>query len=245
MTDTKMCPYCGEDIKSEAIKCKHCQSMLNKEDDRLVGVVAPSRPQQAASKTNKPILKQWWVWAAVIIVLFVAVLSMGGGDDKTAPKPSTEDAAAAKTDPDTKPEPEPESKMQFIKINEKTTFSEWEYKVIDVQYHNTLKDERARGTYAVFMLEATNNSNVPRNIGHMFQIEDDKSRVFAFDSSASLAHHHTFRVDIWHLEDIGPSFTGIIPVAFDIPDDAKILFFYPKGIRDEDFKNTSVIMIER
>lgn len=37
MTDTKMCPYCGEDIKFGAIKCKHCQSMLSAEDDALVG----------------------------------------------------------------------------------------------------------------------------------------------------------------------------------------------------------------
>jgi len=32
MTDTKMCPHCGKDIKLEAIKCKHCQSMLSEED---------------------------------------------------------------------------------------------------------------------------------------------------------------------------------------------------------------------
>lgn len=29
MSDTKLCPYCGEEIKSGAIKCKHCGSILS------------------------------------------------------------------------------------------------------------------------------------------------------------------------------------------------------------------------
>ncbi len=29
MQDTKVCHFCGEDIKAIAIKCKHCGSMLN------------------------------------------------------------------------------------------------------------------------------------------------------------------------------------------------------------------------
>lgn len=242
MSDTKMCPYCGEDVKLAAIKCKHCQSMLSEEDNVLVGAAAPTRSGQATNKTIKPIWKHWWVWAAVIIVLFIAVVCLGSGDQAT-PDSSAADATAVRTPQDAEPDPEPN--IQFISINEITTFAEWEYKVIDVQYHNTLRDERARGTYAVFMLEATNNSNVPREIGSMFQLEDDKGRVFAFDSSASLAHHHTFSDDTWHYEDIGASFTAIMPIAFDIPDDAEVLFFYPSDIRDEEFKDTSVIMVTR
>ena len=83
MTDTKMCPYCGEYVKLEAIKCKHCQSMLSAEDNALVGAAAPApaRPRQAVPKTKKPIWKQWWVWAAVVI-LFIAIVGSGGGNDK-------------------------------------------------------------------------------------------------------------------------------------------------------------------
>ena len=27
--DSKLCPFCGEEIKAIAIKCKHCQSILD------------------------------------------------------------------------------------------------------------------------------------------------------------------------------------------------------------------------
>jgi len=29
MTDTRLCPYCAEEVRSEAIKCKHCGSFLD------------------------------------------------------------------------------------------------------------------------------------------------------------------------------------------------------------------------
>ena len=233
MTDMKKCPYCGEEVKLEAIKCKHCRSMLSEEDNALVGAATP--------KSKKPIWKRWWVWAsaALLLLIIISAAAGNGNDTSQATTPIEQEENATVT------VPEPEPSITLISVGETTTFAEWEYKVIDVQYHNTLRDERARGTYAVFMLEATNNSNVPRDIGWMFQVEDDQGRVFAFDSSASLAHHHTFRDDTWHLEDIGASFTGTMPIAFDIPEDAETLFFYPREIREEDLKDTSVIMVER
>jgi uncharacterized membrane protein YvbJ len=31
--ETKACPYCGEEILDVAVKCKHCGSKLDPEDD--------------------------------------------------------------------------------------------------------------------------------------------------------------------------------------------------------------------
>lgn len=110
MTDAKMCPYCGEDIKVEAIKCKHCHSMLSEEDNALVGAAAPARLYQATSKIKKPIWKQWWVWVAIIIILFISIGSLGGGDEAVE-ESSAGDATAVRSpqdaEPDLEPDPEP------------------------------------------------------------------------------------------------------------------------------------------
>ncbi len=42
--DTKECPFCAETIKTKAIKCKHCGSMLNEKE--LMSIPKSSPPQQ-------------------------------------------------------------------------------------------------------------------------------------------------------------------------------------------------------
>jgi hypothetical protein len=141
-------------------------------------------------------------------------------------------------------EVEEEAEAEFISINEITSFNEWDYKVIDVEIHKALDDERARGQYVVFIVEVTNNAKMEREVGCLFQVEDQEGRVFGFDSSASLNHHQSYRTDTWHLEDIGPSFTATMPIAFDVAEDVETLFLYPTDIREEDFKDTAIIMYE-
>jgi hypothetical protein len=86
MSDTKMCPYCGEDIKIEAIKCKHCQTMLSKEDDELVGVTA--RP--AEKKIKKPLWQKWWPWVAAFIVLFIVLIASLSNNDTSTSTPESQ-----------------------------------------------------------------------------------------------------------------------------------------------------------
>ncbi len=44
-SDTKPCPYCGEEIKKVAVRCKHCQADLSK---------PPAQPSQADFKGTQP-----------------------------------------------------------------------------------------------------------------------------------------------------------------------------------------------
>lgn len=82
MSETKTCPYCGEEVKLAAIKCKHCHSLLSEEDDALVGAKASRSPDVKRPAAQDNIINQvasGKMSAGVIIILAsgaLAVLSM-------------------------------------------------------------------------------------------------------------------------------------------------------------------------
>ena len=61
--DEKLCPYCGETIKSIAIKCRHCGSMLNE-------ISVDKLPTEKIKTDNLPIV------GIVAIFLSIAGLYM-------------------------------------------------------------------------------------------------------------------------------------------------------------------------
>ena len=122
--------------------------------------------------------------------------------------------------------------IKVIGIDEKTSFDEWEYKVIDVQVYQILsdvfEDHRARGS---------------RQLGDFFRVEDRHGNIFDFDSGTSLAHHHMFKTDTWHYKNIGPTFTAIIPVAFDDPKEAEVLFLSPREEEKSRRDQTKIVYV--
>gem|GEM_PF-3304769 len=116
-------------------------------------------------------------------------------------------------------------------IGDTVSFADWDYKVLRVEQHNTLgtmfTQNIAKGRYLVAIVEFRNRALFARQVGTNWVVVDSLGRRFDMDSSASLGHHHAFRTETWHLEDIGPSFSGVVAIAFDIPIDASNVILFP------------------
>lgn len=58
MSDTKTCPFCAEDIKAAAIKCKHCGEMLMQSEPESTPLETTKEPDlesvETLVKTTKP-----------------------------------------------------------------------------------------------------------------------------------------------------------------------------------------------
>ena len=46
VSETKPCPYCGEEIKRVAVRCKHCQADLSKPVDADFKGAQPNAPDR-------------------------------------------------------------------------------------------------------------------------------------------------------------------------------------------------------
>lgn len=88
MTDDNMlCPYCQEEVKVGAIKCKHCKTDLISTPQKVTAQTQNNATSQKQAKIKKPFWRRWWVWTAAIIVVIAIVGS--GGDKDTGSAPSS------------------------------------------------------------------------------------------------------------------------------------------------------------
>lgn len=70
----KECPYCGEEVKTQAIKCKHCHSVLNNGNDKELRI--PGTPVATTHKRSNAWLKTVLIVVGVLAVVTIAVLML-------------------------------------------------------------------------------------------------------------------------------------------------------------------------
>lgn len=78
----KVCPYCAEEIRESAIKCKHCGSMLESSEAKTSSRTQQSRPpaNRKGDDFQVAIVKAAWVAGGVVVLLVVvAFLAICGG----------------------------------------------------------------------------------------------------------------------------------------------------------------------
>ncbi len=69
--NTKICPYCSEEIKATAIKCKHCFTMLDESNQAIEINAAPIR--ERSKNASGSVWNKWWAWVCVITVIVFTV----------------------------------------------------------------------------------------------------------------------------------------------------------------------------
>lgn len=91
-TKLKKCPYCAEEIQDDAIKCKHCGSLLSGKSTNESNTTVSAQQEQRKKNDPKTI-----VGAIVLVVIFLIVFSfcsnLGNGSSSNDRSKKTENVS--------------------------------------------------------------------------------------------------------------------------------------------------------
>ena len=84
ITPKKKCPYCGEEIQPDAVKCKHCGEWLTKESAPVPPPTEDQPPIENKSSAPEPDtpaphrrrIKPVVLWAGLIAVVAIAAIAL-------------------------------------------------------------------------------------------------------------------------------------------------------------------------
>ena len=112
-----------------------------------------------------------------------------------------------------------------IGLNEKTSALEWEYSVSGIKTFKTIGNKGANGIFVLVLVDAKNNSNLSRTMGHnFFFLSDEKGRAFDM-ADVNLEYAigtNNYGNDYYTKINPGLNVKGV-RFFFDVPEDCKEL----------------------
>lgn len=79
-SDTRPCPFCGEEIKVAAVKCRYCNEFLHEQEEEVLAV-APVAPARKRRPRTLWATAAFWIGLLALIPLWLIVyfIFVGGG----------------------------------------------------------------------------------------------------------------------------------------------------------------------
>jgi len=100
--ELRECPFCREEIEAGALKCRHCQSLLDVESLKEAGLGQEN--QEQSERAGRPAWKKWLVGGPVALIIIALVITLSGASLTGGSKDETVESADETADLEEEPE---------------------------------------------------------------------------------------------------------------------------------------------
>ena len=180
--------------------------------------------KQYVVKEKKPFYKRVWFWILAVVVILIAIDSLGGNDDKSTSSNKTNNASSQKAASSTSAKAKTETKK------EETYSMNQDVKVGDMVYNVSSKEVAkqvgpsvfptdAKDTFLVVTLTVTNKGNEAVTVDSSFFKLKEGDKTFDADASASMSANQDESGQItnsFFLQKLNPDVSLSGKIVFDV-----------------------------